>query len=218
MIENILGAAKPLINASLLHPFNRELAAGTLAEETFIFYLIQDSLYLADFARALTLTAARLPSLNDLQQFIHFAEGAIESEQGLHKDYLTRYLPKNTNYALIKQGPACFMYTNYLLRTAALATVEEATAALLPCFYIYHELGKNMLTSQKPDHPYQAWITLYASPDFAKAVNQSIDIVDSLGTMASPGLQEKMIQAFCRSSQLEWLFWQSAYVKEQWTI
>jgi len=40
-------------------PFNTELAAGSLARDRFQAYIIQDSLYLGRFSRALAIAAAR---------------------------------------------------------------------------------------------------------------------------------------------------------------
>ena len=52
-----------LQQAVLVHPFNEELSAGTLAPERFKFYLAQDARYLAGFARALAVAAARAPEM-----------------------------------------------------------------------------------------------------------------------------------------------------------
>ena len=51
----------PLYRSILALPFNQELAAGTLARERFVFYMLQDAHYLTYFARALAVTAARAP-------------------------------------------------------------------------------------------------------------------------------------------------------------
>ena len=42
-------------------PFNTELAAGTLAPERFCFYILQDAIYLGEYARVLALAAAKAP-------------------------------------------------------------------------------------------------------------------------------------------------------------
>lgn len=195
------------------HPFNLELAKGTLPQATFVFYLIQDALYLAEFSRALSLTAARLPSNSHSQQFSRFALDAIQAERQLHSEYLHKY---QENEVESEQSPACFMYVNYLLRTANLASVEEAAASLLPCFLIYNEVGKKMLSHNHSAHPYHDWIALYAGAEFEASVNAAIDIVNDLGQQASTGTAEKMVKAFVRASELEWAFWESAYNKTDW--
>ena len=198
-------------------PFNRELSRGSLPREKFIFYLVQDALYLADFSRALALTAARMSNNAQMQQFLQFSLEAIKAERDLHANYFQ----ENSSLALLQfeQSPICFMYTNYLLKTACTASIEEAVASLLPCFWVYREVGKQILKSQTADdNPYREWIALYSGHAFDVSVQSVIDIVNTLGMAASDHSKEKMIAAFIRSTQLEWLFWDSAYRQEEWPI
>jgi len=210
-------AVDSIINEIHNQKFNQELAEGTLPKEKFIHYLIQDSLYLADFSKALALTAARLSDNNQAQQFIQFSLEAIKAERSLH----SQYLEKNTLLKIpaIEQSPACFMYTNYILKTASLASIEEAVASLLPCFWVYREVGKNISLKQNAkNNPYKEWIALYSSDQFDVSVNSAINITIELGNVASDAIKEKMISAFVKATKLEWLFWNSAYHQEEWLI
>lgn len=198
-------------------PFNLELCSGILPQEKFIYYLVQDSLYLSDYSRALALTAARLTDNQHTQQFIEFALGAIKAERDLHINYLQKHEGLHSNS--IEQNPTCFMYTNYLLKMASTASVEEAVASLLPCFWIYQEVGRQILQAQADrNNPYRNWIDLYAGTEFELSVQTAIEIVNELGASASIDIQKKMVTAFARSTQLEWLFWDSAYKQEAWPL
>jgi thiaminase/transcriptional activator TenA len=216
--QRMCDVTQPLLQKIHTHPFNIELATGCLPWDKFIFYLVQDSLYLSQFARALALTFGRLSSHLHQQQFIQFTLGAIQSEQELHAKYLNNHHLNPHDLYKREPSPTCFMYTNYLLNTVALAPIEESVASLLPCFVIYYEVGKKMLVHQHDAHPYHDWIALYAGDAFEYSVLSVIEIINELGDLASIALQEKMIAAFIRSTQLEWLFWQSAYNQEQWII
>ena len=55
-------------------PFNRELAAGTLSQERFQFYMTQDALYLTQYARALAAASAKAPDVVAMQFFAKAAE------------------------------------------------------------------------------------------------------------------------------------------------
>lgn len=203
------------------HDFNVELAKGTLHQDNFIFYLIQDALYLNDYARALSIVAARLPNNNHMHEFTQFALDAIKSERELHINYLNKFNKNRQNFLnldLAEKSPACFMYTNYLLKNASLASIEQAAASLLPCFFIYNEVGKKMQSYLYSDHPYYDWIALYSHTDFEQSVITAINIINQLADNASPATHKDMIQAFYKATQLEWLFWDSAYKKENWVI
>jgi thiaminase/transcriptional activator TenA len=216
IFETMRKAVTPLLNKIHQHAFNIELAEGTLPQEKFIFYLIQDALYLADFSRALAITATKMQDNQLMQQFFEFAQGALTAERQLHLDYLKTH---HTLPYKAEPSPACFMYTNFLLKIANSASVEESVASLLPCFWIYHEVGKKIAkTHQALNHPYATWITTYASMEFEQSVNKAIASLNTLGKLTSIHNQQKMLSAFIRSSQLEWMFWESAYHLEKWPV
>jgi thiaminase/transcriptional activator TenA len=216
IFNKMCGPVKNLLNKIHHLPFNQELTKGTLPKEKFIHYLMQDTLYLSDFAKALAQTASRLSDNDKVHQFMKFSLEAIQAE----RNYYLNYIEKNAldSPLIQEQSPACFMYTNYLLKTATLAPVEEAVASLLPCFWIYREVGTKMAKEQKNDNPYHEWIALYASDQFDASVKAAIAITNQLGELASLSIQDKMVSAFVRSTQLEWLFWDSAYRQETWSI
>jgi thiaminase/transcriptional activator TenA len=93
-----------------------------------------------------------------------------------------------------------------------------SVAALLPCFWIYWEVGTHLMNTAVPDNPYQPWIDTYADAAFAEGVRKVIAITDRLGADATAGRAEEMLAAFVRASQLEWMFWESAYRLEAWPI
>ena len=197
-------------------PFNRELADGSLALEKFTFYLAQDALYLAEFSKALAMTASRMPHNHQTELFIQFAVNTIKAERELHFNTLKKHtIPDNLK---CEQSPFCFMYTNYLLRMANTAPVEEAIASLLPCFWVYQQVGKRALAKKTADNPYKEWINLYSNPEFNESVNLAIRTLNELGNIASLQSKKNMIAAFKRATQLEYRFWQGTYALEKWFI
>lgn len=196
-------------------PFNNELAKGSLPKEKFNFYLKQDVLYLNDYARALALVGTKLSNSHHCQTFLQFALDAIYAERNLHLNYLNH----NTELEILntKKMPACFAYTNYLLRMAALAPVELAVASLLPCFWIYWEVGKKIaLQVIDINHPYYNWIKFYTSEEFYQSVTAAIIGTNNLDENVDRTIKEMMLQEFIQSSQLELLFWENAYSMYMW--
>lgn len=193
-------------------PFNQELADGTLPLAKFTFYLIQDALYLADYSKALALTASRLPHDHQTELFLQFAMNALKAERELHTNTLKKYAL--VTHTKPEQSPFCFMYTNYLLKMAHTAPVEEAVASLLPCFWVYQQVGQRALAQKTVNNPYQDWIDLYASPEFNTSVDLAINTLNELGETASAHTTENMLAAFQRATQLEYCFWRGAYAQE----
>ena len=58
----------PIYQQIIHHPFNMELAEGTLEEKRFLFYMEQDAYYLIHFSRALALIAGRAVSLKTIHR------------------------------------------------------------------------------------------------------------------------------------------------------
>lgn len=204
----------PIYDSILQHGFVNELMAGSLPTAMFQYYIQQDALYLADFSRALNQLAARSISTDDVLQFTQFAQNAILVERALHETYFSLYAIEPTSTKM----PACFAYTNYLLATTSLQSVAVGAAAVLPCFWIYRQVGKYIYQRAIQENPYRAWIDTYAGEAFDESVNKMLTITDRLAEMAGPTEQKLMQDAFRTSSQLEWYFWNDAYTQNHWQV
>ncbi len=218
IFEKMQQSSLPIIKQIKNLPFITELIQGCLAKDIFIFYIQQDVFYLKDYARALALVGARTEIGKHGEQFLQFALDGVAAENIVHTEYLNHF-QQELAFTNAEISPSCFTYTHYLVRLAALAPVEEAMAALLPCFSIYYEIGHYIAQHcNTKQNPYAAWIKLYSSEDFAKPVQKAIKIVNEAAQMASPLVQKKMLNAFTTAAKLEWQFWHSAYNKEKWLI
>lgn len=206
----------PLYDKILAMPFNQDLAAGRLSRERFVFYMLQDAHYLLYFGKALAVTAARAPGPEAMIQFTHSAEECVVVERALHEGFFKDFGIDAAQAAAAKPSPTCSHYIHYLLSTAHNAPYEVSVAALLPCFWIYQEVGKHLLSIAAPDNPYQAWIDTYADDEFAEGVEKVIAIADRIAPATTPAVQGQMMEAFGQAALLEWMFWDSAYRLERW--
>lgn len=203
-----------IFEAIIAHDFIKDLLAGSLDKDIFGFYVNQDSLYLAEYKKALVSVGTKCHNAEDTQFFYESATGIITVEDALHKQFLEK------KYMNPEPSPTCELYNSYLARIVANESVEVGAAAILPCFTIYKEVGDYILAHQSNNgaNPYQTWIDTYASDEFAEAVNRAIDIVNTYAKDASEQSLKKMEVVFMKTSQLEWMFWDSAYKQEKWRI
>jgi thiaminase/transcriptional activator TenA len=208
----------PLYARILALPFNQQLAAGTLSRERFTFYMLQDAHYLSYFAKALAVTAARAPDADALIQFAGSAREAVVVERALHESFFRDFGISPDEAAANLPSPTCAHYAHYLLALAHNAPYEVSVAALLPCFWIYSEVGKHLLEGARPGNPYQAWIDTYADEEFATGVRKVIALSDEIAAATTPVMRERMHEAFRRAAQLEWMFWDSAWRREAWPV
>lgn len=211
-------AIKGLYASILDHPFNKELASGTLARERFVHYMIQDAHYLNVFGRALAVCAARAPDNEAMVQLAGSGREAIIVEQALHHGFFEKFGVTSEEAQATPPSPTCSHYASFLSSHAFVSPWEVAVAALLPCFQIYWEVGKHELQTASADNPYQAWIDTYADEAFAQGVRAMIALTDGLAERATPQIRAEMRAAYIKSSQLEWMFWDAAYRMESWPV
>ena len=203
-----------IIEAIKKHPFITELINGSLSNDVFQFYIQQDAFYLAEYKKILALVGTKCTNSEDAQFFFDSATGIIAVENALHQVFLKEV------HLNQEPSPTCELYTSYLTRIVHNHSLEEGLAAVLPCFTIYGEIGDYILAMQtdKNDNPYQEWINTYGGEAFATSVKNAIKITNSYAQTASAERLKKMELAFEKASKLEWMFWDSAYKKEQWKI
>ncbi|MFB9378747.1 TenA family protein [Kineococcus gynurae] len=197
--------------------FLTELGAGTLAPETFRHYLEQDTLYLEGYAKALALLASRAPNTAAGAFWATSAAGASVVEASLHEDLLTSgVLPAATGPAVAT--PATLGYVSYLVATAATAPYAVGAAAVLPCFWIYADVGRSLAATAAgvgAEHPYRRWVLAYDDPEFHASVDRARALVDAAAT---PKLAEEMHTAFATAARYEYLFWAEAHDRRDWPL
>jgi thiaminase/transcriptional activator TenA len=197
-------------------PFNTELAAGQLSRERFQGYIIQDALYLAQYARVLAIAGAKGPDGATLSAFGRCALEAVAVEQALHERYMREFGVDPARLADAEPSPDCLGYTSFLLATAYHDPWEVLVAALLPCFWIYWDVGSRVAQHAARDNPYRAWIDTYADEGFGEAVRSVIGITDRAADGTTDAVRARMMTAFVRSTQYEWLFWDGAWQQRGW--
>jgi thiaminase/transcriptional activator TenA len=204
--------------AILAHPFIAGLTDGTLERDAFRFYVVQDAHYLHEYARALSVAAARAPSEADIAMFAQHAAGAIEVERSLHESFFRDFGLSDEAVTATPMAPTNLAYTSYLLAVAYGASFPEALGALLPCYWIYWQVGKELLGRGSPDPLYRRWIETYGGEEFAAIVRAVLALTDRLGPELNEGERERVAERFATTARYEWMFWDMGYRQERWPI
>jgi hydroxymethylpyrimidine/phosphomethylpyrimidine kinase len=182
--------------------FIRGLADGTLPEHEFAYYLAQDAIYLNGYSRVLARAAAIAPTEAEQLFWARSAQTCLEVESELHRSWLS------TRPAAPGLGPVTKSYVDHLLAASVSGSYATLVAAVLPCFWLYAEVGSTLhrefLANGAPGtHPYAGWLRTYADEDFAAATRQAIAYTDAAARQASAGERKAMTLAFQQSSRHE---------------
>jgi len=211
-------AIEPIYEQILGHPFLAGLADGTLAVERFRHYAVQDALYLRDFARALSIAAARSPDDMALTMFAEHALGAMTVERSLHEGVFVEFGLTREDVGRTPMAPTTLAYTSWLLRIAYTGDYAQLLGALLPCYWIYHEGGQSLLARGSSNPLYDRWIATYGGEAFGAVVDAVRTLVDRVGAQLTRAQRAAAHDCFGTASRYEWLFWQMGWTLERWPI
>ena len=196
------------------HPFNKQLAQGSLPREIFQYYMQQDALYLADFSKALGLTAQRLKNKEQAKVLNGIRTTAIQEELSMNNHYRnssTFFFVSNTPP---NKSNVITDYTKHLLSAAQGATPEIALSCLLPCFVIYRDLGLKMHAFSHPAHPYRKWIEACSNQKYIASTQAMISITEEHYAAAPKAVQKQMLDNFKKSTTLELDFFEDCFYRE----
>jgi thiaminase/transcriptional activator TenA len=205
-------------DAILDHAFVRGLTDGSLAPSAFAFYLRQDALYLVRYAQALAVLGGRAPTAQDTAMFARHAAGALEVERTLHEALLPELGIDPALLEATDVAPANLAYTSYLLASVHSGSYAEGVGAVLPCYWIYWEVGKHLLERGSPDPRYQRWIDTYGGAEFGAVVQEVLDATDRLGPGLTAVDRDRMFACFATTARYEWMFWDMGLREETWPI
>ena len=235
-------AAYPIIKATERHPFLVAMVDGTLPMKQFQYYVVQDALYLKDFAYCLRHLGEKRRSMKandatgsenydaDADRLIAFAKGAEEAELSLHNSFFRQWNIDTTSSSntvnLHPQMPHALLYTSYMKQVVVTRPYAEGLAVLLPCFWVYAHVGEIMLqlrtdlgTTVITRPPmYDAWIDMYGGDEFHQEVSEYKELVNQvLRTIGDDSATyAAMQQHFLMCCQLEYMFWDQAMVCMTW--
>jgi len=206
--------AEPTYRAILAHPFLTGLTDGSLDEVRFAYYVAQDAHYLRDYARALAIVAAKAPTHADTGMFATHAAETVAVELALHETLLPQLGLDPAELDAIAPSPTTTAYTSYLLAAAYGGTFAEGVAAVLPCYWIYWEVGQRLVEEGSPDARYQRWIDTYADEQFGALVREVLAVTDRLAGVDD----DHLVEGYVTTSRYEWMFWDAAWRREAWPV
>ena len=203
--------------AILEHPFVTGLADGSLPRESFEFYVLQDALYLRKYAQALAAVGSRAAVPAETEMFARHAAGIVAVEMSLHESLLADLDIDPRAGDVADEAPTTLAYTSYLLAACG-GSYGEGVGAVLPCYWIYWEVGKHLLEQGSPDPRYQRWIDTYAGEEFGDEAREVIAVTDRLGQEIGAVERARIHRHFRATSRYEWMFWDMGFRREAWPV
>ncbi len=199
-------------------PFNRELLAGNLDEQLFRNYIVQDYLFLQNFRKVYGILLSKAPDNTATDIIKGLLESLDEEIQSVHTRYLAKWGVSNDDLLTMEPLPETELYNSFLIKTATLDPFEVGLMAVIPCHWIYYQIGKDMKSvSINKANKYQQWIDEYSGETWEKSqVKILSDYGNVLMLAGSESNRKKMKEVFAKAMKLEYMFWDGIYKGGRW--
>ena len=195
--------ALPVIQDIQCHPFVQGLKDGSLPKADFINYLEQDMVYLKNYGEEMAMLSQLMPTPPMKQLFSQIASDGVQAEEELHQ-FLAKTWNVHPATAVSDSTQGYMNFTRHYLESEDPAL---AIAALLPCFWVYNEVGHFIAdTTLSDSHPYKAWIQTYESEEMNEVVNQVIGFANQLASESTVAKQAEMRDIFVEAVRWEYRF------------
>ena len=232
--ERLLSATKEIWDAYNEHPFVLGIQDGTLDREKFKYYIIQDYLYLEEYAKVFAVGIAKAKSPETFQLFSKYVT-LIEKELNIHRIYMgqaakVQEAPDGTpdvhcgyidRFAISKKDLETtprsldnLSYTSYMLRVAYEEGEAEILAAILSCAYSYEVIARTIVERNPSavSHPfYGEWIKGYTDPGYCGANALLMDMMERVTEHYTEVQLRHLTDIFTACSRYELAFWELAW-------
>ena len=205
--ERLLAATEDIWAEYYTHPFVRGIADGTLDREKFRYYMIQDYLYLIDYAKVFAVGVSKAKDGETMKLFAGYVHQILDGEMDIHRSYMARL---GITLEEAEQTPVALdnlSYTSYMLRIAFEEGAGEVAAAILSCALSYEYIAKEILRT----NPDGEWVRGYAAPEYAEANRILVELTNRLTAEYSTRQLQHLIEIFVNCSRYELAFWDMAW-------
>ena len=209
----LIGAARDILDAYNAHPFVRGIQDGTLPRDKFRFYIIQDYLYLKEYAKVFAVGVAKAKDLDIMRLFAQYIP-VMDGELNVHEGYLARLGVTQEEVDAAAPGFANLAYTSYMLRVAYEEGEAETLAAILPCAYTYGEIARRMVSDDAScleDEFYGDWVRSYANQEYDEANRELFAALNRLTAHCTQPQIKHLEDIFVMGCRFELGFWDMSW-------
>jgi thiaminase/transcriptional activator TenA len=197
------------------HPFTTAMADGTLPEPAFRRYLVQDYLFLIEFARAYALAIYKAPRLADMRDAAATVHAILDVEMGLHVKLCAAWGLSEADLEHATPAPEMLAYTRYVLDAGMRGDLLTLKVALAPCVIGYAEIATRLIAApgaSDPGNPYRVWIEEYAGAAYRTIADKAAAQLDDLAERyATLDRERELATIFKEATRLEADFWEMGW-------
>ena len=190
--------------------FLTKLQDGSLPEDCFKGYIVDDSLYLREYAKVFAWGMTKATDMDSIRTYYSLLAFVNEGEGNTRVKYLERYGLKDSEIQYLPQRPENKAYTDCMINAAKNGEgAPDCIMACLPCMisyaWIFREIAK--ANSEVLNTVYGPLIKDYISEGYADACRSWAEYGNSVCEGLSEAKKRRCMEIFRSCSAHELNFW-----------
>ena len=194
------------------HEFIVQIADGSLPEQCFRHYLMQDYLFLIHFSRAWALAVYKSETIADMRAAATTLNAHLNYEMGLHVKYCKSWGIEEKQLEEVEEASANMAYTRYVLERGLAGDILDLHVALAPCVIGYAVICKRLMedpATRLSGNPYREWIEMYGGDEYQDIARKAVENLDNLAaSRAGADRMKNLAKTFKQATVLEIGFWE----------
>jgi thiaminase (transcriptional activator TenA) len=212
LFRRLAAAAGDAWPAYTRHDFVLRLAAGELPEAAFRRYLVQDYLFLLQFARAWGLAVYKSDTAAEMRRAQVLLAATLDVEIGLHIAYCSGWGLSEGALAVEPEALETVAYTRFVLDRGLAGDRLDLEVALAPCIVGYAEIARERLAdpaTRRDGNRYREWLEMYAGAEYQELARDAVAALDEqFARRGGDGRFPALASCFTAATRLEAAFWQ----------
>ena len=206
-------SAAPIWKKCMEHPFVKGIGDGSLPLEKFRYFMLQDYVYLYDYARVFALGTVKAKDPALMREFARNVDEVLHGEMEIHRAYMKRLGIPEEQAETVKPALPNLSYTSYMIAEAQAGTVADIVAAILSCSWSYADIGLSLAEIPgAADHPFFGeWIRGYSGKEYQKTNRSLIELMNRLSEGLPEDQKAHLEEIFVNCSLYELGFWDMAW-------
>ena len=216
--------SQPAWDAAVEHRFVEELGAGTLDEDAFAEYLVQDYAFVDELVGTFGHAVGQAPDMAAKRQFVAFLDTVTDEEDDYFERSFDALGVAESSWRDPEMTDATAAFVDLLGRAAREGGYAETLAVLVPAEWVYESWATAAAERHgDPDGDgppsagmglpfyFAEWVDLHAVDSFVAFVDWLRGELDVVGPTLSPRREARVASLFDRTVTLERQFFETAY-------
>lgn len=214
--QRLYDSTKDIWKMYLTHPFIRKIKDGSLDIAKFRYFMLEDYLYLFEYAKVFAIGLTKTKYFNLMKLFAESIDAILNHEMNIHKSYMKRIGISDEQLQNFKPSLTNTSYTSYMLSVAQAGDATDIVSSVLACSWSYAEIGNYIASDENAlNHEfYGEWIRGYSGKEYQDTNNMLINLLDDITKDISEEKYEKLQDIFINCSLYEKKFWDMAWGEE----